>query len=70
MFKRGYIKTLRCAIAGLALTALGACATADDGMELSALEAKVNQALQNSAAAKVDAAAALHLAVENEKKLK
>jgi len=70
MFKRGYFKTVRFAIAGLALTALGACATAEDGMKLSELESKVNEALQNAAAAKVDAATALHLAVENEKKLK
>ena len=37
-------------------------------MQLHALETKVNTALQNAAAAKVDAATAMHIALEAEKK--
>ncbi|MCP5370828.1 MAG: hypothetical protein H6907_03775 [Hyphomicrobiales bacterium] len=68
-------KTLRLAAAGAALLAVAACQTTGDkaAMEAdryAALEAKVHEALRNSAAAKVDAATALDIALENEKKLK
>ena len=52
---------------------LGACATQDDvdrtvDAKFSELDEKVNQALRNAATAKVDAATALNIATEHEKK--
>ncbi len=65
--RRPMIKTL----AAFAMVAgLGACATQDMEMKLHALEEKVNTALQTSAAAKVDATTALHMAVDLEEKIK
>lgn len=55
------------AVLGLVI-GLAACASQEDQMKLHSLEDKVNQALQNSAAAKVDATTALHIALQNEKK--
>ena len=50
-------------IAGTSL--LGACAsTAAEDARLDALEARINEALRNSAAAKIDATTALKIAVE------
>ena len=47
---------------------ISACASQDTQMKLHSLEEKINQALMNSAAAKVDATTALHIALQNEKK--
>lgn len=44
------------------LGVLGACTSVDVEQRLSALEMKVNQALQNSASAKIDASTALMIA--------
>jgi hypothetical protein len=67
---RGKTRTFRLAAIGVALLALGACASAstDQEMKLSALEAKLNEALRNAAAAKVDAATAMLMAEEAQKK--
>lgn len=46
------------------LGVLGACTSVDVEQRLSALEDKVNQALQSSAAAKIDASTALMIAEE------
>lgn len=54
-------------LAGAVLTlvsGLNACTSADTEQRLSLLEEKVNRALQNSAAAKVDAATAMMIAEE------
>ncbi len=67
MFKSGTVKAVRFAAAGAVLVALGACATTEEeAMRLEALEAKVNQALQNAAAAKIDATTALTIALDVE----
>ena len=61
-------KGLRLAAAGFALAAVAACATPEQQKaQHDALEAKVNEALRNAAAAKVDATTALHIALEAEK---
>lgn len=70
MFGLGRVKVLRVLVVGLGLTVLAACESADTVNKLSALEAKVNTALQNAAAAKVDASTALHMAVDLEDKVK
>ena len=62
-------RTIIKSFAALALMAgLAACASQELEMQLHALETKVNTALQNAAAAKVDAATAMHIALEAEKK--
>ncbi|MAO55964.1 MAG: hypothetical protein CMM61_09710 [Rhodospirillaceae bacterium] len=62
-------RTIIKSFAALALMAgLAACASQEQEMQLHALETKVNTALQNAAAAKVDAATAMHIALEAEKK--
>lgn len=61
-------KGVRLAAAVVALAAVTGCVTAEEQRaQQEALEAKVNQALQNAAAAKVDATTALHIALEAEK---
>ncbi|MEK9753247.1 MAG: hypothetical protein VW338_08565 [Rhodospirillaceae bacterium] len=65
---RGKTRTFRLAAIGVALLALGARASADQEMKLSTLEAKLNEALRNAAAAKVDAATAMLMAEEAQKK--
>ena len=67
---RVFTKRIRLMSAGAAMLVLGACASGADEMKLSALEDKLNEALRNSAAAKIDAATALHVAIEAEKKSK
>lgn len=53
----------------LALVAgLAACTSQEEQMKLHSLEEKVNTALMNAAAAKVDATTALHIALQNENK--
>lgn len=64
MFKRGLVQGIRFALVGAALLTLGACASSDNTMKIQALESKINEALQNAAAAKIDAATALHFALE------
>ena len=70
MIKSGTVKALRFAGAGAVLVALGACATTteQEAMRMEALEAKINQALQNAAAAKIDATTALNVALGVEEK--
>jgi len=65
------VRGVKLAAAGAVLATLGACATNEQAtMKLDALEAKVNEALQSSAAAKIDAATALDIALDVEKKVK
>jgi len=60
MFK----KVMHAGIALALVSGLSACASVETENRLSALEAKVNRALQASAAAKVDAATAMMIAEE------
>ena len=64
-----HVTKLRAAVIALAaLPLLGACANTKDvealNARVTALEEKVNAALQKSAAAKIDASTALKIAVE------
>jgi|GEM_PF-6130103 len=71
MINSRWIRSAKLAAAGAVLVTLGACATDQQThMKLDALEARVNEALQSSAAAKIDAATALDIALDVEKKVK
>ena len=59
-----FLKAIQSAAAVAMLASLGACTSVDTEQRLQALEDKVNRALQNSAAAKVDATTALMIAEE------
>jgi len=59
------IRTIsRFAIVAVALSSIAACTSVETKTRLSELEARVNRALQASAAAKVDAATAIMMAEE------
>jgi len=59
------IRTIsRFAIVAVALSSIAACTSVETETRLSELEARVNRALQASAAAKVDAATAIMMAEE------
>lgn len=69
MGKSGLKTVLRIGAVAAAVTMLGACATSEEldsrfaALE-SRLESKINEALRNSASAKIDATTALSVAME------